>query len=187
MRLTPIDRPPTLLARLVFWGMRRWLGRVPTPYRVVFTRLPGALFGHLLLLRAYDGAGSLDPGLRLLIASHVASVNGCTFCVDIGRAIATKRALDLDKVTALADYRRDPRFDARERAALAYVEEATRERRVADTTFATLRRHFNAEEIVAITFHAAVENYLNMINIPLGIESDGFCALPAPASAAASA
>ena len=157
--------------------MRRWLGRVPTPYRVVFSRLPGALFGHLQLRRAYDGKLGLDPGLRLLVSSHLASVNGCTFCDDIGRAVAARRRLSLEKVAVLGDYRRDPRFDARERAALAYVEGATRDRRVADATFATLRRHFDEREIVELTWLAAVENYLNMINVPLGIESDGFCAL----------
>jgi AhpD family alkylhydroperoxidase len=177
MRLTPIDRGPTLLSKLVFAVMRRMFGTVPTPYRVVFTRLPQALFAHLQVVNALDRKLRLDPELRLLVSTHVASLNGCTFCVDIGRALAVKRRMPLDKAMALADYATDPRFDARERAALAYVEEATRHKHVSDATFETLRRHFTERDIVELTWLAAVESYFNMINIPLGIESDGLCAI----------
>jgi alkylhydroperoxidase family enzyme len=61
--------------------------------------------------------------------------------------------------------------------ALAYVEEATRTKRVSDDTFAALRRHFGEREIVAITWLNAVENYFNLLNVPLGIEADGLCAI----------
>jgi alkylhydroperoxidase family enzyme len=177
MRLTPVDRPPTLLARLLFFAMRRTFGRVPTPYRVVFARLPQALLAHALVVWVLDRRLRLDPGLRLLCSTHVAALNDCTFCVDIGRAVAVRRRLPLDKVRALADYRHDPRFDARERAALAYVEEIARSRRVADATFATLQTHFTEREIVEMTWLVAVEHYFNTINLPLGIGSDGLCAV----------
>ena len=72
----------------------------------------------------------------------------------------------------------------RERAALAYAEEATRQKRVADETFARLQEHFNNREIVEITLLNAIENYYNLINLPLEIESDGLCAIIAPGRAA---
>jgi alkylhydroperoxidase family enzyme len=53
----------------------------------------------------------------------------------------------------------------------------TRSKRVDDATFAELRRHFDERAIVEITWLAAVENYFNLINLPLGIESDGLCAI----------
>ncbi len=81
----------------------------------------------------------------------------------------------MEKFDALPDYRTSPLFSDRERAALAYTEEATRQKRVADATFDTLRRHFNEREIVEITWLNALENYYNLINLPLEIESDGFC------------
>ena len=46
-----------------------------------------------------------------------------------------------------------------------------------DTTFESLRKHFREWEIVEITWLNAVENYYNLINLPLEIESDGFCAI----------
>jgi len=66
---------------------------------------------------------------------------------------------------------------SRELAALAYVEEATRQRRVGDATFAVLRRHFEDTHIAEITWLCALENYFNLINVPLEIESDGLCAI----------
>ncbi|MGO9642184.1 MAG: hypothetical protein ACLP1Y_12880 [Candidatus Acidiferrales bacterium] len=60
---------------------------------------------------------------------------------------------------------------------LAYVEEATRHKRVSDATFEALRKHFKDWEIVEITWLNAVENYYNPINLPLEIESDGLCAI----------
>jgi alkylhydroperoxidase family enzyme len=41
--------------------------------------------------------------------------------------------------------------------------------RVSDATFASLRKQFNDREIVEITWLNALENYYNLINIPLEI------------------
>jgi alkylhydroperoxidase family enzyme len=53
----------------------------------------------------------------------------------------------------------------------------TRTKHASDETFAELRRHFDDTAIVQITWLCAVENYFNLINLPLGIESDGLCAI----------
>ena len=79
--------------------------------------------------------------------------------------------------TAYFDQARTLSNNERERAALAYTEEATRHKRVSDATFETLRNHFNEREIVEITWVNALENYYNLINLPLEIESDGLCAI----------
>jgi alkylhydroperoxidase family enzyme len=178
MRMDPIDRPPTLLARVMFFVLRRLLGRVPMPYRVVFTRIPQALFAHMMMVGVLDRRLRLDPDLRVLIESHVATLNGCTFCLDLVRALALRRNPMLrDKLGRLDAYRIDPAFSARERAALAYVESITRTRRVDDATFAALRAEFDEREIVEITWVNALEQYFNAINGGLGIGSDGFCTI----------
>lgn len=183
-RLAPLDRPPTLFARLVFFVLRRMLGSVPTPYRTVFARMPRALFAHMMMVTVLDRRLRMPADLRVLIESHVATLNGCTFCLDIVQSMALRRNPSLaDKLARIGDYRTDAAFSDRERAALAYVESATRDRRVDDATFAALRRHFTEEEIVEITWVNALEQYFNTINVSLGIVSDGFCAL-APGRAA---
>jgi len=119
----------------------------------------------------------LELELHFLIGTLASQVNGCGFCTDLGRAMAMRANQDLRKFDVLAEYKTNPLFSPRERAALAYAEEATRKRSVSDATFTELRRYFNDREIAEITWINAVENYYNLINIPLGIGSDGFCAI----------
>lgn len=42
MRLSAVERPPTLLARLMTFGTRRMLRRAITPAEVVYNRVPRA-------------------------------------------------------------------------------------------------------------------------------------------------
>jgi AhpD family alkylhydroperoxidase len=165
------------MLRLMYWMMNRQFGKAITPAKVIFSRLPRAIAAQLGIYFGLAGKDGLDPGLKLLLQSHVATLNGCSFCVDIGRAMATYQGLTFEKLDAVASYRTSPLFAPAERAALAYVEEATRHKHVADETFAALREHFSDEQIVAITWLNAVENYFNLLNAPLGIESDGLCAI----------
>ena len=177
MRIAPIDRAPTLKGRIASWMMKRQLGKVITPARVVYNRVPAAYDVAYALVKL-PARVSLAPQLRLLVQTWPAMLNSCHFCVDIAKAQAVMAGLGLEKFEALPEWRTSPLFDDRERAALAYVEEATRNRKVSDATFETLRKHFNEREIVEITYLNAIENFYNLINIPLGIdESDGLCAI----------
>jgi alkylhydroperoxidase family enzyme len=175
MRLEPVKRPPTWKARLAAWSMRRRLGKVMTPARVVYDRVPRMYDVGWALLKVQERGLVLDPGTRHLVTTWVAMLNRCAFCVDIGRAFAVLSRLGLSKLDALPGWRTSPLFDDRERAALAYVEEATRERRVSDETFERLRKHFSEREIVEITLLNAIENFYNLVNLPLEIESDELC------------
>jgi alkylhydroperoxidase family enzyme len=177
MRLEPIERPPGLMMRMAFWMMRRQFGKVMMPMKVLVARMPGALRLSYELSKFELKGIRLDPELHYLIGSLTAQINGCGFCADLGRAMAIQKRMDLQKFDVLLNFRGSPLFSERERAALAYAEQATRHKRVSDATFAELRRHFADWEIAEITWINAVENYYNMVNIPLEIESDGFCAI----------
>ena len=86
----------------------------------------------------------LDPELQFMVAVLAAQINGCSFCVDIApRDGGAPTISGMEKFNALFEYRTSPLFSDRERAALAYVEEVTRHKRVSDATFETLRKHFN--------------------------------------------
>ena len=177
MRIQPIESPRNPLLRLMYWAMSRQFGKPITPMKVIFARMPRAVAAQLGIYFGLAGRHGLGPGLQLLLQNHVATMNGCGFCADIGRAIATYQGLTFEKLDAVAEWRTSPLFTPRERAALAYVEEATRNKRVSDETFAALREHFSDEQIVAITWLNAVENYFNLMNGPLEIESDGLCTI----------
>ena len=177
MRLQPIEKPQGMMMRIAFWMARRQLGKVITPMKVLYTRVPGLLKPSYEVQKFQMKGIQLDPALKFMVTNLTAQINGCSFCVDIGQAVAIRSHLNMEKFKALADFRTSPLFSERERAALAYVEEATRNKRVSDATFEELRKYFNEREIVEITWLNAVENYYNLINLPLEIESDGLCAL----------
>jgi len=177
MRLEPIEKPKGLMMRIAYWMTQRQFGKVLTPMKVMYSRMPGVLKPSYEIQKFEAKGIRLEPGLHFLVATLASQINGCGFCVDIGRAMAIREHLGMEKFDALSEYRTSPLFSDRERAALAYVEEATRHKRVSDATFEALRKYFSEREIVEITWLNAVHNYYNLINIPLGIESDGLCAI----------
>ena len=177
MRLAPIEHPKGLVAKLAYWMTKRRLGKVMTPMTVVYARLPPLFRLAYQQVQIVESKITLDPVISFLVRTWPAMINECTFCVDIAKAGALYKHMTLEKLEALPVYRTSPLFSERERAALAYVEEATRHKRVSDATFAELHRHFNEREIVEITWLNALENYYNLLNLPLGIEADGLCAI----------
>ncbi len=176
-RLKPIERPKGLKMRLAYWMTRRKFGKVMTPIKVVTARIPESLRNSYETQKFQMKGIKLEPELHLLVTSLTSQINGCEFCLDLAHSFAMREHLSMEKFVALPDYRISPLFSERERAALAYVEEATRNKHVSDATFEELRRHFNEREIVEITWINAQENFYNLMNLPLGIESDGFCVL----------
>jgi alkylhydroperoxidase family enzyme len=177
MRLAPIERPKGLKLRIAYWLMRRKFGKVITPVKVVYARAPKALDLGQAMSKFLMSPFRIEKELVFLIESYTAGLNKCGFCIDIGHALAMNVAPEImEKLYAVVDFRTDPRFTARERAALNYIDAITRDKHVNDDTFAALREHFTGEEIVEITLINAVENYYNLVNIPLEIESDGLCA-----------
>ncbi|HXK24550.1 MAG TPA: carboxymuconolactone decarboxylase family protein [Myxococcota bacterium] len=171
MRLEPIERPSNLLVRLAYLVSKRQLGAVMTPMKVIYARVPRLLRATLSLVRTGDSL-SLDPALKLLVATQSSLLNGCGFCADLHRAQAIQAKLGRERFRDLEDYAQSPHFSERERAALAYTEEITRHRKVSDATFERLRAHFSEKEIVELTWLNAVGNYFNLMAVPLGLESD---------------
>ncbi len=185
MRLAPIEKPPSLLGKLLNLAIRRELGRPITPSQVIYNRVPAA-WRITLAFQLFERFGAkLPQELRLLVTTRVAMLNGCAFCQDIKRAVAIRSKLGTARFDALADWRSSAVFDERERAALAYLEEATRTKVVSDATFAELRRHFGEREIAELTLLNAIENFYNLLNLPLEVEADGLEALAAAEAAPA--
>jgi alkylhydroperoxidase family enzyme len=94
-----------------------------------------------------------------------------------------------EKVEAvLAGYRESPLFSPRERVALELAERMTyTAKRVTDSFFKRLKRHFTDEEIVELAAIVALENFRSKFNPVFGIEANGFCSLPAVSAASSAA
>lgn len=176
MRLAPIDHPPSLILRLLFWLSRRIVGRVLAPMRVLYPRLPGFVRPHLGMMRFAERRLSLPPRLRHLVEVRVSRLNGCAFCADAHEWVGRRHGLPPSLFAALDAPSESSLFDAREQAALAYAEAVAR-RRVDDALFARTRALFSEREIAELTFVAAYISYLNLMSVALALESDGLCSI----------
>jgi AhpD family alkylhydroperoxidase len=177
MRLQAVEKPSGMLMRIAYWFTRRKFGKVITPLKVITARVPKSMRASYEIAKMMETGFSLDQGLQFLLHAHISQVNQCQFCVDISQAFVVQQGGSLEKLKKLLYYRTDPAFTPAERAALAYVEEVSLTKTASDSTFDELRRHFSDAQIAEITMLNAFENYYNLMNRPLGIESDGLCAL----------
>ncbi len=173
MRLSPIEKPKSLLMRIAYWLSRRQLGEVIAPMKVVYARAPRIARTSFCIVRTLESGLSLDRELALLVSSQSSFINGCRFCADLHEAQALHEKIGLEKFRDLPKFADSPHFSEREKAALAYTEEVTRTREASDPTFETLRAHFDQREIVELTWLNAIGNYFNLLAVPLGLESDG--------------
>jgi alkylhydroperoxidase family enzyme len=173
--LAPIEKPKGLMMKLAYYFTRRQFGKVLTPIKVHSVRLPSA-FGMF-----YGKIGSLDKKLQLpretvlLIREQVARLNICLFCMDIGRAFSIQASMNQAKFDALEHYSRSPLFTDAERAALDYVTELTKDKKVNPDTFACMARYYSERAICEIVWLVATEHVYNMTNIGLNIHSDMLC------------
>lgn len=94
-----------------------------------------------------------------------------------------------EKVEAvLGDYQKSRLFSPRERSALELAERMTYTRKlVSESFFKRLKKQFTDEELVELAATIALENFRSKFNPVFGIESQGFCPLPAVRTASAAA
>jgi alkylhydroperoxidase family enzyme len=173
--LAPIETPSGLMMKLVYYLTRKQFGKVLTPVKVFTARMPlgfGSFYGKISKL---DKKLELPPEMVMLVREQVARINVCLFCMDIGRSFAIKASMNEAKFDALADYKTSPLFSEAERAALDYVTELTKEKKVDLETFARMARHFSERAICEIVWLVATEHVYNMSNIGLNIHSDMLC------------
>lgn len=176
-RLPPIDQPSNPLLRLAMRMAARQLGKVMMPLRVIYPRKPRLLPIAALIQNTLERGLSLDPALRLLIQVQASRANGCSFCEDLALAQAVRQKIGAERFAALEEFRTSPLFTDRERAGLAFTDEAVRERRVSDETFAAARGHFGETGMVELAWVAAAETYFNVQAHALGIGSDELLSL----------
>ena len=163
------------MVRLAYAMTRRQFGKVLTPVKVVYARMPVAFGMFISKIARLDKKLQIPPELAMLVREQVARINVCEFCMDIGRAFAIKASMNEAKFDALADYQTSPMFSEAERATLDYVTELTRDKSVNPETFARLARHFSERAICEIVWLVATEHVYNVTNIGLNIQSDMLC------------
>ena len=79
MRIRPLEpKEASVSARLLFWLMKRQIGRVVTPARVQ-ARRPGILWGFATAMAALEFSKGVDKTVKRLVTIRTAQIVGCPF------------------------------------------------------------------------------------------------------------
>ncbi|RPF22507.1 carboxymuconolactone decarboxylase family protein [Myceligenerans xiligouense] len=155
---------------------RKTLGTVPTAL--------GVLWHNQRVLRSTAGLGgkikkwdTCDESLKTFAHMAVASLVGCSWCLDFNYFEAHHKKLDMDKAREIPRWRESDAFTPLERDVLAYAEAMTQtEPTVTDEMVDALLRRLGPAALVELTAIIAFANLSTRTNVALGIESDGFAA-----------
>jgi alkylhydroperoxidase family enzyme len=181
-KLAPIERPSGLMMKLVYWLSQKKYGKVMTPIKVIAARLPFSFGIFLGKLEKLEKKYELPQYIAVLVRTHVAQLNTCGFCIDIGKVEAIKRfPAHEEKFFNVSSFKTSTLFTTREKAALWFAEELTLYKQISDGVFAEAQNHFTERELVEIAWAVTREHIYNLMNRAFDIESDGFCQIPQPA------
>ena len=118
-------------------------------------------------LEKYLGNCGLDHGIRELVKIRASQINGCAYCIDMHTKDARAAGETEQRIYALNAWRETPFFTERERAALEWTEAVTRvaDTHVPDEVYELVSKHFDEDELVALTFAVVVINSWNRLSI----------------------
>jgi 4-carboxymuconolactone decarboxylase len=142
----PLDDP--ILADM-FARIRATRGHVLNIHRVV-GQAPKMLRAQAAYARALREESSLPRNLQELVILRIAQVNDSDYEQSVHRPIALACGASAAKIEALPAWNAAAVFAPRERAALAFVDQAARSGEVADGVFAALRAAFSPQEIIEL-------------------------------------
>jgi alkylhydroperoxidase family enzyme len=156
-------------------------GAVPEPVEVMWNNPQVALDSSDLAgkVGAWDAA---DESLKSFAHMAVASLVGCSWCLDIGYFQALNRNLDTTKASQVPRWRESEVFTPLERNVLEYAEAMTNTPpTVTDELSADLLEQLGPAALVELTAFIAFSNMATRGNVAHGIESQGFsagCGIP---------
>ncbi len=176
--LPPIERPKSLVLKLLYLLLGRQAGKVPSWLTVFSARMPLTFTTWMGKPFRLDKKLTLPADTVALVRAHVSSINACAACMDAGRWYAMHKTPHLlPRLDALGEYRTSPLLNDRQRAALDYATELTEQKHVSPEMFARISHHYSEREICEIVWVVSSNHLVNINNSGLGIGSDGLCEL----------
>jgi alkylhydroperoxidase family enzyme len=155
---------------------RKMLGEVPEPLEVMWHNRPVLKFSLGLGRKAIKW-NKCDENLKSYAHMAVASLIGCTFCLDLGYFQAHNEGLDQAKAREGPRSRESELFTPLERDVMEYAEAMSQTPpTVTDELSARLLGQLGAPAMVELTVWVAVANQAARTNVALGIEAQGFSA-----------
>ena len=176
-RLAPIDRYAGFWLGVLRLAFRVMFGKVMMPLRVLFPRIPGYAFPHICVMAFAARKISLPRELSHVLAMRLSRSNSCHFCFDMHQAMFMLEKPSPEALSLAARDLTDPALDPTLRAVLAYADEVVKQGDVSDATFEQLKAALPERQVAEVVWTAAFIIYTNMLSRPLGLPSDGFCAI----------
>ena len=152
---------------------RKMLGDVPEPV--------GVYWHNPAVLKFYFGLGQkskkwheCDENLKSFAHMAVASLVGCTWCLDFGYFMAHNEGLDEAKAREVPRWRESGVFTTLERDVMEYAETMSQTPpTVTDDLSARLLEALGAPALVELSAFIALANVYTRTNVAFGIEAQG--------------
>jgi alkylhydroperoxidase family enzyme len=155
---------------------RKMLGEVAEPVEVAWHNRKVLSFSFALA-RKTQKWDQCDENLKSFAHMAVASLVGCSFCLDLGYFHAHNEGLDEAKAREVPRWRESDVFTPLERDVMEYAEAMSQTPpTVSDELSARLLEQLGAPALVELTVVIALANLYARTNIAFGIASQGFSA-----------
>jgi alkylhydroperoxidase family enzyme len=154
----------------------KMLGEVAEPVEVAWHHQKVLNFSFTVA-RQVKKWNKCDENLKTFAHMAVASMVGCSFCLDLGYFQAHNEGLDVAKAREVPRWRESDVFTPLERDVMEYAEAMTRTPpTVTDELAARLLAALGPAALVELTTFIALANFMTRGNVAMGIESQEFSA-----------
>jgi alkylhydroperoxidase family enzyme len=155
---------------------RKMFGEVPEPVGVAWHNRK-VLNLSFTVGRKLQKLHQCDESLKSFAQMAVASMVGCSFCLDYGYFHAHNEGLDVTKAREVPRWRQSDVFSSLERDVMAYAEAMTQTPpTVTDDMSAGLLTALGPAALVELTTVIAMANFMARCNTAMGVTSQGFAA-----------
>ena len=146
------------------------MGFVPNSF-LTMARWPELLKSFAGMAGLILSGGSVEPGLKQLVAFVSSASSGCRYCQAHTSHSATHRGVSEKKIAAAFEFETSDLFSEAERCALRLAAHAGMNPNATESAhFAALKEHFNEAEIVEIVGVISLFGFLNRWNDTLATE-----------------
>ncbi|MGA3046210.1 MAG: carboxymuconolactone decarboxylase family protein [Terracidiphilus sp.] len=143
-------------------------GVVPNMFKVL-ANVPPLVMGIAAFLKPLMAEGALVGWYKELIATRVASLNQCEYCISAHRYLAAQRGATPEQVASYDSFETGP-FTEKEKAGFRYAGLLhISGHAIDDAAFAAVSVHFNTREIIELTAVAAAFEFFPRFNSALHI------------------
>lgn len=153
----------------VFTTFYEQRGNVPNMFRT-FALRPEMMIAASQLMSAVLNTGTVDLRLKEMLIVRTSQINGCTYCLSSHSALLRNLGVSQAAIDALENTD-DTQWTARERVALRYAEQVTRDaKRVNHYLWNELKQYFDDGEIIELTAATSLFNMFNRFNDALQVD-----------------